>query len=397
MATFGAMSWRQVPPVGTPVWLAKGGEQSVHAEFGVAGYHCGYYQSGTAALAQAIKLSLAAQTAPSQRDVILPGYGCPDLVAACVYAGANPVIIDIAADKYTFDLAQVEKYASDAAAIVCPSLLGICMPIAQIKDALPDNTKIIEDDAQWFPEADTTEGRRHNLDNLCDYQLPRDCTDSDFILTSFGRGKPVNLLGGGMLLSRIPQAQQTIAEPVSTPMSYRLKSKVFNALMNPLLYGALVRLPGLDLGSTNYHALDKIAPIEKFKRPLIPAAIRRYLNMPMATANTYSDVGDCAWADQSRRLLRLPLLVDNIKTRNKLVTKCIQQGISATAMYQKALHDVPGVATLVKLPAATPVSQRLAATLVTLPTHAGVTEKHKALMHNIVKEFKLRLTDKVAL
>lgn len=391
------MNWRQLPPVGTPVRYVFDGFSSDSSAFNVNGFHCDYYQSGTAALAQAIAMSIAAQTDSAKRDVLLPGYGCPDLVAACICAGANPVIIDLAPEKYSFNLAHVTACAENAAAIVCPALLGVCMPIAEIKAMLPEHTKIIEDDAQWFPEATTTQERQSNLANLGNYQLPVECSDSDFILTSFGRGKPVNLIGGGMLLSRISQGSSNTSQALSTPLSFRMKSTIFNALMRPFLYGTLVRLPGLNLGSTVYHRLDSIAPIEDFKRPLVPHAIANYLHLPLATADSYGDVGPCAWSKQARRLLRLPLLVDSIETRDLVISRCIEQGITATAMYQRPLYDIPNIAALTERPMPTPVSEQLAATLLTLPTHTGVTDKYKMTMQSILMPFKQRLTEKVAL
>lgn len=391
------MNWRQLPPVGTPVRYANDSSTSDHAGFHVDGFYCDFYQSGTAALAQAIAMSIAAQIEPTRNDVLLPGYGCPDLVAACIYAGANPVIIDLAPDKYSFDIEHIKACAENAAAIVCPALLGICMPIAEIKAVLPAYTKIIEDDAQWFPEATTDEDRCNNLVNMEKYQLPDECCDSDFILTSLGRGKPVNLIGGGMLLSRISQGQDDFVQSTSVPLSFRMKSAVFNALLLPFFYGALIRLPGLNLGSTIYHQLESIEPIEDFKRPLITPAIKNYLRSPLATADNYRNVGPCAWSNQARRLLRLPLLVDNMKNRDLLVSECIKQGITATAMYQRALYDIPGIAAISQRPMPTPISEQLAATLVTLPTHPGVTEKHKMTMHRILETCKQQLTEKVAL
>lgn len=391
------MNWRQLPPVGTPVRYALEQPISDKTVFHVPGFHCDYYQSGTAALAKAIAMSIATQTEPTRRDVLLPGYGCPDLVAAVVYAGANPVIIDLTQEKYSFNLAHVKECAEKAVAIICPALLGVSMPIGEIKAVLAKHVKIIEDDAQWFPEATTAHSRQSNLTNIENYQLPVECSYSDFIVTSFGRGKPVNLMGGGMLLSRTSQGFSDTNVPVSTPLGFRAKSALFNALMQPFLYGALTRVPGLDIGSTVYHQLDSIERIESFKRSLVTPAIINYLKSPLATATSYSDIGPCAWSNQAQRLLRLPLLVDNIKSRDLLVAKCINQGITATAMYKRALYDIPGIAAISERPMPTPVSDRLAETLVTLPTHSGVKEKHKVIMHRVLAQFKDKLTERVSL
>lgn len=391
------MTWRQLPPVGTPVRYTFEKSISDKAVFHVPNFYCDYYQSGTAALAKAISMSIAAQKEPTRRDVLLPGYGCPDLVAAVIHAGANPVIIDLTSEKYSFNLAQVKACAEKAAAIVCPALLGVSMPIGEIKAILPRHVKIIEDDAQWFPEATTVYGRQSNLANMGNYQLPDECSYSDFIVASFGRGKPVNLMGGGMLLSRTSQDIGNINMPVSTPLSFRVKSTVFNALMQPFLYGTLTRMPGLNIGTTAYHRLNSIERIEDFKRSLVTPAIVNYLKSPLATATSYSNVGPCAWSNQAKRLLRLPILVDDIKSRDLLIANCINQGITATAMYKRALYDIPGIASISERPMPTPVSDRLAETLVTLPTHSGVKEEHKAIMHRILMRFEDKLTEKVSL
>lgn len=51
--------------------------------------------SGTAALS--LSLIVAKTTNAEKNEVILPAYGCPDLVAAIEYAGLIPVIVDITA------------------------------------------------------------------------------------------------------------------------------------------------------------------------------------------------------------------------------------------------------------------------------------------------------------
>ena len=140
--------------------------------------------SGTASLALSILIAKNLKKI-SNPEVIVPAYACPDLVAACAYAGVKCRLCDLAQNNTSYDINLLESLINEnTIALAAINFLGIQERISEIfsivqkKDIL-----LIEDNAQWFPEL-------NNSDHLT----------GDFICLSFGRGKPVSLLGGGCLL-----------------------------------------------------------------------------------------------------------------------------------------------------------------------------------------------------
>ena len=201
---------KALPPVRRPVPLvARRVRKPLAAAFGGWGVRiCG---SGTQALAMALtdaRMHLSAE-AP---EVILPAYGCPDLVTASVYAGLRPRLVDTApSGQWGYDLGALKKVlagegrsgqrgADNCAAIVAVNLLGTgdqAVELAQI--ATETGIALIQDSAQHLP--------RH---------LPAQWL-GDYVVLSFGRGKPLNLLGGGALLHH-PDRADDIASQEARPM-----------------------------------------------------------------------------------------------------------------------------------------------------------------------------------
>ena len=133
----------QIPPVGNRVCLDSqpGDEAALQAVTGSSVVR--YYQSGTAALAASIMAAIR-RGGVTNPEVLLPAYGCPDLVSAAVHAGARPVLVDLEADRPWMDLEQVatgitQQTVAVIAAILLTVLLGTVglsrLPIQMIPDA----------------------------------------------------------------------------------------------------------------------------------------------------------------------------------------------------------------------------------------------------------------------
>lgn len=84
----------QLPPVGHPVRLSDGHYDDSLLQAVFSPYSPRFFDSGTAALAASILVSISKKATP-EPEVILPAYGCPDLISAVVYAGAKPVLVDL--------------------------------------------------------------------------------------------------------------------------------------------------------------------------------------------------------------------------------------------------------------------------------------------------------------
>lgn len=256
------MSWRSLRPVGNRIDSARDADPDAISEF-AHGYRVIYLSSGTAALALAIATA-SKQKGVREPEVILPAYGCPDLVAAAVHAGVRPVLADVTPEAPQYDLAAVSALLSpNTVAIVAVTVLGIRPDFEALRATVRERgVALIEDSAQWFP--------RNSSQRFF----------GDLVVLSFGRGKPVNVLGGGALLvSDTLEAAPARIEP-SGGSAWKDVAQValYNALITPRLYSIAERIPFLGIGLTRYHPLDRIAAIPTGCKARLPTNIKRYVS-----------------------------------------------------------------------------------------------------------------------
>lgn len=368
------MIWRDLPPAGEPVLL---GIQSREVpEF--ADYTAIWVNSGTAALALSLLAARRRSPAVAQPEVVLPAYCCPDLVAAARYADVTPVLADIANDDPGFDLASLQRVLSPRTiAVVAINFLGIRERLGNLRDLLSEYPAavLIEDNAQWFPARG---------DELV----------GDAVCLSFGRGKPVSLLGGGALLLRGALAQidlhAAIAPCTGESAALRLKLRAYNLLLQPSLYGLLSRNPLLQLGRTVYKQLDSIAAMDRQRSELLASNIQAHMERGSIAAARINEFVPAAINLPARlggrvhRLLRYPLLCEDGRQRDDLLQRLRRAGLGATAMYRSTLPQIEGVPHLAAQ-GGFPGAEEFAGRLLTLPTHSGVDAESLARMAAIFR------------
>jgi dTDP-4-amino-4,6-dideoxygalactose transaminase len=380
-----------LPPVGNPVNLQPQG--NVAALF--ASYPTVFYASGTAALAASLMAVIDADKSRKSRataEVILPAYACPDLISAVVFAGAKPVLVDLQADRPWLDLTQLALLINEnTVAVIAVNLFGI----AERWQALSALTKkagivLIEDSAQYFP-GEMKQG-----------EAAADDWHGDMVVLSFGRGKPVSLLGGGAVLSRNEALFEQLPKPASHTVSIRqhltfsIKVKLYNAMISPYLYWFPRALPFLHLGETNYHVLPAMEGIDTLRLALLPVNISNYQQDVKARQrcakissilDTMSDIINlpavCEVPD-TRRLLRYPLLL-KADLRDRIYQALEQAGLGASIMYPSSLPNIKGLAHILGKQKVFPNAEAFASQLIALPTHANVSDKNIDKMRRILE------------
>lgn len=352
--------------------------------------------SGTAALSLAVALSIAGKGLPKKPEVILPAYGCPDLIAAVVAQGARPVLVDVTEGRPWLDLEAVQRALTEnTVGIVAVDFLGIPERLVALKRIAEEaGVSLIEDSAQAFPPFSSTNGL------------------ADYVVLSFGRGKPVNLMGGGGLLVRRDLAAKSASalarlpkKVVSGGAAWKVRRWLFNLLLTRRFYGLMERMPFLGIGSTVYHPLKEIYrqfPVEG----LLEAGVEGFNNREDKGAvypQTLAELAGDGWtllpqacfegevleglASSAPMVLRYPLLAPSCHTRDRALAELNRRGIGASSFYGQALPQIEGVNQIVssvsgEFPRACDFAKRL----ITLPTHEDVQSEDIRLAFSVLDE-----------
>lgn len=371
-----------LPPAGNRIVLTAEDEaamehRAVRSLF--PGKVLSWVDSGTSALALALLDIRHRRPAVPAPEVIVPAYCCPDLVSAALYAGFTPVFCDLGQDSCHYDRKALEStFSANTLAVIAINFLGLSEPIDAIRNAIgPRTIAIIEDNAQWFPNKP---GAQH--------------VRSDYQTFSFGRGKPVNLLGGGLMVSTTqpPLTPPPTASALTKRYLYYGKCAAYNALLHPFFYQSLARNPLLKLGETRYHEHRAIVPLPLGQKKLLSANIQAYWSHERLAEKSYRTRLSPLNALSPRieaseeRLLRYPLLVDSREIRDTLLKKLNAQGLGATRLYGDTIDRVEEVPTTrLRQAGGKENASSFAQRLLTLPLHEGVKPHHIDLTVKIIE------------
>jgi perosamine synthetase len=337
-------------------WLAR--------EFGVESPV--FTGSGTAALAEAMRAS----GTPGRTTILLPAYGCFDLVTAALGAGAPVRWYDVDPATLAPDLASLKAAISDdVAAIVLvhhygvPADLAPIMTLAHSADAL-----VIEDAAQGI-------GGRLGGKPLG--------SAGDLGILSFGRGKGLTAGGGGALLVNTTAGREAVRRTASRleqprgPLRQLVVSGAQWLLGRPSLYAIPSMLPFLQLGKTVFRSpqpvrqmnsaaigilagtvqqVDREAETRRHHAARLIQRLRPGIRLPGAGLG-------------SPGYLRLPVLIS--PARRHLADEPRARALGIMPGYPRTLPTLPG-------PTASgspfPGAETLVESLVTLPVHGLLAE-----------------------
>lgn len=350
-----------------------------------------FYQSGTSALAAAVMASIRLKNPEGckQPEILVPAYACPDLVSAIIYAGAKPVLVDLEPELPWMSIEELKhKINKNTAAVIAVNFLGIRERIDQIASLCREqHITLIEDSAQGFPKSN-----------------PEFYWKSDFIIISFGRGKPVNLLSGGAVLSKNAELNkllpipETISNNLADLIKYGVKANIYNISIKPFVYGLICRIPGLHIGKTIYKPLHEVSGIQSHILEHLSSNLDTYRTAPNIAEklqiilskykNTLiEDLVSTTHHDLTNPLLRYPFLVKKNVSRDLVYNRLSTYG--ASIMYQKPLNKIAGVTALVETNH-NPNSTDFADRLITLPTHNDVDD---SVLESIDKNLSILARD----
>lgn len=346
------------------------------------GYGVRWVESGTTALALAMCLAKAKRPWCLRPQVVIPAYACPDLVAAAAHAGLEPVLADIGANDPGYRLESLECALNpQTVAVVAVNFLGISERLSELRTLLGrfGDIDLIEDNAQWFPPHD------HAL-------------SGDYVCLSFGRGKPVSLLGGGALLWRADRKPPVEFDDVAhalPPGRYRgcWEILLYNTLLRPIPYGLISRLPGTRLGVTRLKQLDAIRGFHPGRLALLPANVAAHFARSRevefelsAMLNTIPQLGNLHADHKTRaeRMLRMPVLLPTKSKRDQALQELLKVGIVATKLYGSPLINIPGVRAIAVQSQEAAGAISFSSRLLTLPVHEDIGMGEVAVMRDVL-------------
>ena len=362
----------ELPPAGDPITLGDSVGESTAELF--EGYSLVAYGSGTSALAAALRVA-ADVCGITRPEVVLPAYGCPNLVSAARYAGVQPVLVDLEAQRPWLDLSGVEQALNPrTVAVVAVDLFGIPERTEKLHQlARQAGAVLIQDSAQACPETATRQGA------------------GDLVIVSFGKAKPVSLLGGGAVLTRrndLASRLQVLSYRSGNwwrHVCYTVKASFYNGLaISPRFFGSLRRLPFLHIGETRYVPLSRIEPPDAVVFDHLARNIRSYrarstnvavnLSEMLTRLHSWSliDLPGVCGVPAALRLWRYPVLVRNSYLRQSLRDALLKAGVGVSTMYPAPLARLPGLHDI-NPSNQYPNAEAFARQILTLPTHSGVT------------------------
>jgi len=332
--------------------------------------------SGTEALELALRLATREES--RRRPVGLPAYGCYDLVTAAVGANVPVLFYDLHPHTLTPDPESVVRVlTAGAVAVVVANLFGYPVDWEFIQDRCRASGAIlIEDAAQGL--GSSWRGRPGG-------------TFGDLTVLSLGRGKGWTGGSGGILLVRTQQETGHLqADLESSSLWANLTSAARSfaqwALGRPALYGIPRAIPGIHLGETRFRNRVPPARIAAFSAALASgtwtaaeeeviqreATARKLRKLVLEESDSRS-----LWVlnpvlGGSSAYLRLPLLVEGSEISSSVPSWAQRAGVAKG--YPRALPDLPQTAPLmVRGKGDFHGARKLAAGLITLPTHSRVS------------------------
>lgn len=320
----------------------------------------------------ALYLVLKASLAPGSK-VILPGYTCYTVAAAVVRAGMTPVLSDSDPVDLGYDLDSLRKTVQqhpDVKAIVVCHLFGIAVNVDEIKKLVGSEVLIIDDAAQAYGlEAG---GRFLGLGGQAGF-------------FSFGRGKNLSLVGGGLLATnndflgeKITALSESELPPAKSTRMEWFKALAYNRATHPVWFNILSRLPGITLGISRFDPGFEIAQASDFKVRLLNAVYRQTETeneKRLQVARKYLECleGNVRLSIPRSRIdnrpgtLRFPVLVKDPGRREEIIRQGNGRGWGFSGMYPTALNGIPQLPQLVET--SLTGAEMIAQSLITLPTH----------------------------
>ena len=349
-------------------------EQQVAAHFGVRSAFA--VSSGKAALTIALR---ALHALTGRTKVLLPAYTCYSVPSAIVKAGLIPVPCDIEAGTFDYDYASLQPMLGrDVLCALSVHLFGIASDTRRLKNLCePEGIFVVEDAAQAM-----------GVERAGDWLGTR----GDVGFFSLGRGKNITCGSGGLILTNVEKIATRLRQLVTPhPRAIRadirtlLELTAMSVFIAPRLYWFPAGIPALKLGETIFHPEFPIHALSDFQAHVLAGWPERLaaLNAIRREAGAFyrRAVDGVSEREADVPYLRFPVMIGGPAARDRILEEGKALGISA--MYPGTVGAIPEIRGLLS-EHRFPEAERVASSLVTLPTHPLVTEEDRRRICEVV-------------
>jgi dTDP-4-amino-4,6-dideoxygalactose transaminase len=347
-----------------------------------------YLSSGRAALW--LLLKALSRIRPDKQEVIIPAYTCPAVASAILKAGLKIVLCDINLDDFGFSKNELErKIGKSTLAVILVHLFGYPANIGQVKEwCRKHGIYLIEDAAQAFGNSlpDSPESKLGLL------------ADAGFF--SFGRGKPVTVLHGGILATNSEEIFREAGKFYGNlnhsrfqNLRYGMLLSSYSVFSNPYLYWIPQSMPFLHLGETIFEPDLLVSGGASLAASLmigICDGIENEKTVRQENAQWYYENLESIPGIQGPKnpdfpYLRYPLFIENKDLRDRILDQLTSHGTGATLFYPSPLNELPKLKEILRDTNIYPNAKQISDSLITLPVHSGVTDSNR---HNILRIIK---------
>ena len=393
-------SFRSIPPVGsnipfpTIIRVIHGrGNSSPESLNHIKDYlnvrYLLYISSGRAALW--VILKVLSKMKPYKKEVIIPAYTCPAVASAVLKVGLKPVLSDINLADFSYSKENLErKLNKNTLAVIIVHLFGYPASMEGIVEwGKNGDFFVIEDAAQAFGNSPlNSDGRKLGV-----------LGDAGFF--SFGRGKPIGVLHGGLLTTQSDEIYQTASQYYNEmncssrlqDLKYILLLTSYSFFLNPHLYWIPQRVPFLNLGETifepDFPTFKGINPAAEIIGKMLDC-FEEEKEMRKQNAHWYAsnlvEVSETENPPASAYpYLRYPFILKSRDLRDRMLEKLALHGTGATLFYPCPLNELPGLKEVLQDMNIYSNAKKLSDTLITLPVHSGVTPSDRKKILTLIK------------
>jgi dTDP-4-amino-4,6-dideoxygalactose transaminase len=339
------------------------------------GAACFPVSSGRAALTLILE-ALRERADAARNEVVIPAYTCFSVPSAIVRAGLKVVPCDVDPQHLDFDQSMLPLLVSSRTLCIVPThLFGFPARMELTLDlAGTHGAYVVEDAAQSL-------GARLNGRPVG--------TLGDLGFLSLGRGKSLTAIDGGVIViprrgdleTRLRQRNDRLPRPPRASWRVVMRAIGHALFLPPRRFAIAERMPFVKLGESKFSPIFDVCRLSGFQAALAAAALDE---LPAVTAKRRANaevllealrnlpgleaVQPVKYAEPVH--LRLPIRTSQPETRELLYGRLAARRLGVSRMYPSAITAIPGLQRhLVANIQPCPEAERVAASLMTLPTH----------------------------